>query len=623
MQSSHPEGDRHAALIRIAMPLAGNGFTSDAIFAQLRASFDSEKTDREIRDVIDWCKTKNPSPSGYGQQSNGTRPVARLNGKNGYSPQPTPPTPVKTHDELADAILAGELVDEADWRERSPTSLPETFSGDAAALFRALYLPTDHVNIVTRYMVNEKGKANPQGGGKTLLRDEWLEWFGTKGVPVADAGAWVRPNPCNPQGSGKDGAICDADIACHRFLMIESDSLSLEKQLALYAKLPLAIAAIMLSGGDSAHAWLRLDCDDAETYRATVEQIYIILAPLGFDRANKNPSRLSRLPGAKRIIGATGDGEQRLIYLNATPKPLNLEALRAESTHIEGLIRGDALKVRFREYMRPKPIPFTLKYLKGQTLHDGFYFRESEVTLWSGMSGHGKSTMLSTIILKLISAGTPIFICSLEYKPEKLCEMLAHIMSSRMPTADEGAEFLDAFGPMFMFADVVGDIAPEKLIALMRAAHRRHGAKHFFIDSLMRVSGLEEDYPKQGQFVNDLQAIAKETGGHIHLVAHPRKIDESVRARKMDIKGSSMLANNADNIVTMRRNTAKRDLIESGMMTPEKDAAMHDAEFTVEKQRETGWEGSFKLKFNRITKLFEIFVPPERQEKEHPNARRR
>jgi hypothetical protein len=37
---------------------------------------------------------------------------------------------------------------------------------------------------------------------------------------------------------------------------------------------------------------------------------------IGIDPRNKNPSRLSRLPGARREIGAVDCGKQRVLYLN-------------------------------------------------------------------------------------------------------------------------------------------------------------------------------------------------------------------------------------------------------------------------------------------------------------------
>ena len=77
--------------------------------------------------------------------------------------------------------------------------------------------------------------------------------------------------------------------------------------------------AILSSGGRGPHAWVKLNCADKASYRADVAHIFERLRPLGIDDANSNPSRLSRLVGAKRIIGANGAGEQRLYYLNDAP----------------------------------------------------------------------------------------------------------------------------------------------------------------------------------------------------------------------------------------------------------------------------------------------------------------
>jgi regulatory protein RepA len=137
-----------------------------------------------------------------------------------------------------------------------------------------------------------------------------------KGVPQSEAGAWIRANPVKQHGCGMNGAPCDADVTSFRFCLLESDDLPFNLQLSLWSRLPLPIAAIIDSGGRSAHAWILLDCSTADEYQAKVNRIFALLARFGICRSNKNPSRLSRLPGAQRKIGKRGDGVQRLLYLN-------------------------------------------------------------------------------------------------------------------------------------------------------------------------------------------------------------------------------------------------------------------------------------------------------------------
>lgn len=615
MNALHPPGTRHAALFTIGMSLIGQGFSHDAVFTQLRATFDAEKTDKEIRDVVSWCASKNPQPCGLGNgmMALPQRPMNghSLNG-NGHKP-PAPPTP--------EQVISGEMLVEADWFEKSPVQIPEALADHGKALFQALYAPSENVNLVRTFFIADDGKPKPKGAGGIMTQEKWIEWFDKSGPPFSEVGCWIRFNPCNEKGTGKNGAVSDADIASFRYMMIESDTLPIDVQLSLYGKIELPLSAIIYSGGDSAHAWFKIDCKNAEDYEETVKAIYEKIAPLGFDKANKNPSRLSRLPGVIRELGGKGDKAQRLIYLNPKPKPLNWKAFIDSVTPVVGLLTGHDLVERMREFFKPKPFPFTIDWMKGKDLYDGFYFRDFEVTLWSGISGHGKTTMLATVMVSLLADRVPIFVSSLEIRAEKLCELLTQLVYAESATEEQSIKFLKEFGTLFSFFDKTGMMTRDSLFMMMRAAHRKYGARHFFIDSLMRISGLAEDYPAQGEFVTDLQSFAKEIGGHVHLVAHPKKTDENLRMGKMDVKGSSDLVNNADNVVTVRRNNEKRKLHEAGKLTSEKEAEIHDAEFAVEKQRETGWEGVIKLKYCRLTKTYEPFVPLKKEPKANPHAK--
>jgi hypothetical protein len=195
----------------------------------------------------------------------------------------------------------------------------EDWRVDPIMLFAALYGKEEYINVIIDSLRESEQKANPTGAGRTLLRDAWMRWFRDHGVPQSEAGAWIRPNPVKQRGSGKGGAITDSDVTSHRFCLLESDALPVDLQLSLWARLPLPIAAIIESGGRSVHAWVLLNCSNAQEYRTKVERIYSLLARFGICSSNKNPSRLSRLPGAQREIGKHGDGAQRLLYLNDEP----------------------------------------------------------------------------------------------------------------------------------------------------------------------------------------------------------------------------------------------------------------------------------------------------------------
>lgn len=131
-----------------------------------------------------------------------------------------------------------------------------------------------------------------------ILRD--LERYGSieraLGAYDHDAGAWVRLNPLT--GSG----VRNSDVADFRYALVESDTLPKDRQLALVKALELPCAAVVDSGGKSVHAVVRVDASDYAEYRKRVDQLYEVCRRNGLDPdpQNKNPSRLTRMPGADR-----------------------------------------------------------------------------------------------------------------------------------------------------------------------------------------------------------------------------------------------------------------------------------------------------------------------------------
>lgn len=127
------------------------------------------------------------------------------------------------------------------------------------------------------------------------------------GAYDARAGAWIRINPLDGKGAR------DANVSAFRHALVESDEGSAERQLSTIENLGLPVAAVVHSGGKSVHAVVKIDARTAEEYRTRVATLYdtCVKAGLAVDQQNRNPSRLSRLPGAKR-----GDRQQTLICVD-------------------------------------------------------------------------------------------------------------------------------------------------------------------------------------------------------------------------------------------------------------------------------------------------------------------
>jgi twinkle protein len=239
--------------------------------------------------------------------------------------------------------------------------------------------------------------------------------------------------------------------------------------------------------------------------------------------------------------------------------------------------------------LAPRPACFTLPFFTSTYPGEGYYPRPGELSVWSGPTEAGKSTFLNFFTTSMALNNHHVFIASMEMRPETLlARMYRAALASTGDTEDDASRkaFLAECGPFVSFADVFGYIEQKQLLEMMLYAFHRHGATHHIIDSLMKVSGLEEDYVAQGEFLNELQRFAKQTFTHVHLVAHPRKKDGKLD--KFDVKGSSQIPNNADNILIITRNENKQTRDD------------YDTKIELVKQRDSGWHGTWQLKFNPV-----------------------
>jgi hypothetical protein len=304
---AHPAapGQRHDQLVRIACSLRQNGFSSEAIFVQLCVS-QPEIPRREVAAIVRWVEQR---VSGA-RVTRGKNPLRRLR-----EPHPISPAEAKGN---VERFLGATRVDDADLWELSPWRPLEDWRFDALPLLAALYGGDELINIVTEF-TDREGKLLPRGAGETRYRDDWMRWI-RNGVSQSEAGAWIRMNPVKSErGTGMNGACRDADVTAYRFILLEADGVELSLQLSLLAKIKLPIAAIILSGNRSAHAWIKVDAPDERAYRHQTTTLFERLRVFGIDESNRNPSRLSRLPGATRRLADLQVRRQKLLYLNPEP----------------------------------------------------------------------------------------------------------------------------------------------------------------------------------------------------------------------------------------------------------------------------------------------------------------
>lgn len=111
-----------------------------------------------------------------------------------------------------------------------------------------------------------------------------------------EAGAWIRFNPLDGKG------VKNENVTEYRYALVESDTTDIDRQNAILRELELPIACLVYSGGKSLHAIVRIDAPNFDEYRKRVDYLYEVCKKNGLDidRQNRNPSRLSRMPGIMR-----------------------------------------------------------------------------------------------------------------------------------------------------------------------------------------------------------------------------------------------------------------------------------------------------------------------------------
>ncbi len=167
-----------------------------------------------------------------------------------------------------------------------------------------MFQADEKVGYVTKVLEND-GKKNPSRGCYNRTAEQLLQALDRyKGGDIEnvigdydpEVGAWIRFNPLDGKGCS------DKNVTDYRYALVESDNVDLEKQNAIIRELELPVACLVYSGNKSIHAIVRVEAASRKEYDERVRYLYDVCEKNGLkvDRNNKNPSRLSRMPGVTR-----------------------------------------------------------------------------------------------------------------------------------------------------------------------------------------------------------------------------------------------------------------------------------------------------------------------------------
>lgn len=248
-------------------------------------------------------------------------------------------------------VEAQEIAEPAEWH---PAQQLITY-------LETLFDNEEHVGYVTRSFSNEDGKAMPTKGDWARTAGQLVQALSACGDDIGSVlgdydpavGAWIRFNPLDGKG------IRNENVTAFRYALVECDGMDIDRQNALIRELELPVACLVHSGGKSVHAIVHIDAPDYPEYRKRVEYLYTVCRKNGLelDQQNRNPSRLSRMPGVMRKghkqflidtnIGKTDFAEWREFIESATddlPDPESMSAVWDEMPPLAPALIGGVLR---------------------------------------------------------------------------------------------------------------------------------------------------------------------------------------------------------------------------------------------------------------------------------------
>jgi RecA-family ATPase len=342
-----------------------------------------------------------------------------------------------------------------------------------------------------------------------------------------ESGAWIRFNPVDGSGVKND------NITRFSYALVESDNIPIPEQDAIYRKFELPIACLVHSGSRSLHAIVRVDANDAEEYRKRVEYLYGFLDKNGLkvDTANRNPSRLSRLPGVTRngII-------QTLVDTNIGRRNWN-EWLDFAEGIVDEMPRLDSLD----EELSHLP-PLAPELIEGVV-------RVGHKMLISGSSKAGKSFLLMQLAIALSEGGKWLgFQCK---KSKVLYVNLEIDRASCLHRFDKIYKALKLdpkHSGNIKVWNLRGRAMPlDKLVPKLIRKVANQGFDAIIIDPIYKViTGDENNASEMGAFSNQFDKICNETGCAAIYCHHHSKGSQGYKRAMDRASGSGVFARDPD-----------------------------------------------------------------------------
>ena len=356
-------------------------------------------------------------------------------------------------------------------------------------------------------------------------------------------GAWIRFNPLDGNG------VNNENVTDFRYALVESDNMDLEAQNGLIRQLNLPVAVLLYSGGKSVHAIVRIEADDKKEYQERVNYLYDICKKNGIviDTQNRNPSRLSRMPGCER-----GDKKQYIIDTNIGCKSFTewkewTEAVNDDLPDIEDLSK------EWNDLPELAP-----ELIKG-------VLREGHKMLIVGPSKAGKSFDLIELCIAIAEGrqwhgwdckrGRVLYV-NLELDRASCLHRFKNVYSAA-GIKPEHLQNLDIW-------NLRGRSVPMDKLApkLIRRAKDRN-CKAVIIDPIYKViTGDENSADQMAKFCNQFDKVCTELGAAVIYCHHHSKGSQGQKKSMDRASGSGVFARDPDALLDMIELPLTDDIIQ-------------------------------------------------------------
>jgi len=419
--------------------------------------------------------------------------------------------------------------------------LPKPMENPTETIFRHLFKLSERVQVVVA-KIGEDGKEKPVGSHPILNVETWLEKIEEKGgiselfsthneEGKVNEGLYFSINPIQDAMGGRKAK----NMARMDYALIEFDTISLKQQWQLIKQSKIPCAAVTYSGGKSIHAIVRVNARSDEEYKWRIRALMDHFSEYDVDTANKDPSRLSRLPGVTR--GDTGK-EQTLLALDlGYPNWQEWEDSQVDA--FPDIVACDT----FYEEDIPMPHPII----------DGLLNRQMSFSL----GGASKTFKSWTLLDMAVSVANGVPFWGLETHQGKVLyinfEIQKYFMRERVkrveaakginfPTKDlylwnlrGEAQALEAIKPKFIKAMVNRNFSMVILDPIYKTLGDRDENAAGDINSLM----------------NELESIALDTGAATVFATHFSKGNQATKKSLDRNSGSGVFSRAPDTIMTL------------------------------------------------------------------------